>query len=146
MEAYWVPTVNNLKTAGRWAFAELTEIYQIESDFEAKVASAFDEMIERVGGDAARDFHLTAPSNANGVKSTMPARSRLSGLHWPTDRWLDRREQKIIARAGVADPRGPQVAPNPGVYSRGSTRSRYGHRFPYHSRCSEPCRGAGSAR
>ena len=50
MDAYWVPAVNNLKTAGRWAFAELTEIYQIESDFEAKVASAFDEMIERVGG------------------------------------------------------------------------------------------------
>ena len=29
--------------------AELTEIYQIESDFEAKVTSAFDEMIARVG-------------------------------------------------------------------------------------------------
>jgi len=50
MDAYWVPAVNNLRTVGRWAFAELTEIYQIESDFEAKVASAFDEMIVRVGG------------------------------------------------------------------------------------------------
>ena len=28
-------------------FAELTEIYQIESDFAAKVESAFNEMIER---------------------------------------------------------------------------------------------------
>jgi len=49
MDTYWVPAVNNMGTLGRWAFAELTEIYQIESDFKAKVASAFDEMIVRVG-------------------------------------------------------------------------------------------------
>jgi type III restriction enzyme len=50
MDTYWVPAVNNLRTLGRWAFAELTEMYQIESDFKAKVASAFDEMIARAGG------------------------------------------------------------------------------------------------
>jgi type III restriction enzyme len=50
MDTYWVPAVNNLGTLGRWAFAEFTEIYQIESDFEAEVASAFDEMIARAGG------------------------------------------------------------------------------------------------
>jgi len=50
MDTYWVPGVNNLGTLGRWAFAELTEIYQIESDFAAKVESAFSEMIERAGG------------------------------------------------------------------------------------------------
>jgi type III restriction enzyme len=50
MDTYWVPAVNNLGMLGRWAFAELTEIYQIESDFEAKVASAFNEMITRAGG------------------------------------------------------------------------------------------------
>ena len=49
MDTYWVPAVNNMGTLGRWAFAELTEMYQIESDFEAKVASAFDKMIVRVG-------------------------------------------------------------------------------------------------
>jgi type III restriction enzyme len=49
MDTYWVPAVNNLRTLGRWAFAKLTEIYQIESDFKAKVASAFDEMIARAG-------------------------------------------------------------------------------------------------
>ena len=47
MDTYWVPAVNQLGTLGRWAFAELTEIYQIESDFEAKVAGAFDEIIGR---------------------------------------------------------------------------------------------------
>jgi type III restriction enzyme len=48
MDTYWVPAVNNLGTLGRWAFAELTEMYQIQSDFEAKVDSTFNEMIDRV--------------------------------------------------------------------------------------------------
>ncbi|MEQ1795093.1 MAG: DEAD/DEAH box helicase family protein [Nitrospira sp.] len=47
MENYWVPGVNNLGTYGRWAFAEFTEVYQIETDFKAKVESEFNQMIER---------------------------------------------------------------------------------------------------
>ncbi|MFA6412255.1 MAG: DEAD/DEAH box helicase family protein [Syntrophales bacterium] len=47
MEIYWVPGVNNIKQYGRWAFAEFTEIYQIEADFEAKVEAEFNKMIER---------------------------------------------------------------------------------------------------
>jgi type III restriction enzyme len=46
METYWAPGVNNLGTYGRWAFAEFTEIYQIEADFKAKVGSEFNKMIE----------------------------------------------------------------------------------------------------
>jgi len=46
METYWVPGVNNLGTYGRWAFAELTEVFQIESDFEAKVEAEFNKMID----------------------------------------------------------------------------------------------------
>ena len=46
MEVYWVPGVNNLGTYGRWAFAEFTEVHQIEAEFKAKVASAFDKMIK----------------------------------------------------------------------------------------------------
>jgi type III restriction enzyme len=48
MDTYWVPGVNNLDTHGRWAFAEFTEVYQIESDFEAKIKSEFDKMINHV--------------------------------------------------------------------------------------------------
>jgi len=47
MENYWVPGVNNLGTYGRWAFAEFTEVYQIETDFKARVESEFNTMIER---------------------------------------------------------------------------------------------------
>ena len=45
MDTYWVPGVNHLGTYGRWTFAEFTEIYQIESDFKARVAAEFDKMI-----------------------------------------------------------------------------------------------------
>jgi type III restriction enzyme len=46
METYWVPGVNNSGKHGRWAFAEFTEVYQIESDFAAKVEANFNSMIE----------------------------------------------------------------------------------------------------
>jgi type III restriction enzyme len=48
MEVYWVPGVNNLKQHGRWAFAEFTEVYQIEADFKAKVEAEFNKMIEEL--------------------------------------------------------------------------------------------------
>jgi len=46
MDTYWIPGVNNLVTYGRWAFAEFTEIYSFEPDFETKVAESFNAMIE----------------------------------------------------------------------------------------------------
>ena len=45
MDTYWVPGVNNLETYGRWAFAEFTEVYLIETDFAATVGGKFDKMI-----------------------------------------------------------------------------------------------------
>ena len=45
MDTYWAPGVNHLQTYGRWAFAEFCDVYEIESDFKAKVASQFDKMI-----------------------------------------------------------------------------------------------------
>jgi type III restriction enzyme len=47
MENYWIPGVNNLKTYGRWAFAEFTEVYQIATDFDTKVKAEFAKLIER---------------------------------------------------------------------------------------------------
>jgi type III restriction enzyme len=53
METYWVPGVNHLGTYGRWAFAEFTEVYQIEADFKSKVENEFNEMIALVCGHRA---------------------------------------------------------------------------------------------
>jgi len=48
METNWVPGVNHHGNFGRWAFAELTEVYRIESDFEARVQAEFEQMIDSV--------------------------------------------------------------------------------------------------
>jgi type III restriction enzyme len=46
MDTYWVPGVNRLKEHGRWAFAELTQVYEFEADFQAKLDESFNQMIE----------------------------------------------------------------------------------------------------
>ncbi len=46
METYWVPGVNNLERFGHWAFAEFTDVYEIEADFKEKVEDVFNSMIE----------------------------------------------------------------------------------------------------
>ena len=51
MDTYWVPGVNNHGRYGRWAFAEFTDVYAMQSDFEAKVEAAFNRMIEKVADD-----------------------------------------------------------------------------------------------
>jgi type III restriction enzyme len=48
METYWIPGVNHLKNHGRWAFAEFTDVYQIEADFNAKVKNEFNKMIDQI--------------------------------------------------------------------------------------------------
>ena len=47
METYWVPGVNNLRACGRWAFAEFTEVYEIQSDFEARVKLEFNRLMKQ---------------------------------------------------------------------------------------------------
>jgi type III restriction enzyme len=37
MDTYWIPAVNNLDSYGRWAFAEFTDHYEIEAEFNRLV-------------------------------------------------------------------------------------------------------------
>jgi type III restriction enzyme len=53
MDTYWVPGVNHLRSYGRWAFAEFCDVYEIESDFAAKVEAKFDEMLDQVARGSA---------------------------------------------------------------------------------------------
>jgi type III restriction enzyme len=48
MDTYWVPGVNNLGSHGRWAFAELTGVFQMEADFNASLEKQIHKMIEDV--------------------------------------------------------------------------------------------------
>ena len=45
MDIYWIPGVNHLGTHGRWAFAEFTEVYQMQDDFGRKVEAVFDTLM-----------------------------------------------------------------------------------------------------
>ena len=55
MDSYWIPGVNHLGSHGRWAFAEFTEVYRIESDFEAVVTKKFDDLLTQVAQRAAQE-------------------------------------------------------------------------------------------
>lgn len=46
MEVYWVPGVNNLRKYGRWAFAEFTDVYEMQTDFKEKVEEEFNKILE----------------------------------------------------------------------------------------------------
>ncbi|WP_420431522.1 BPTD_3080 family restriction endonuclease [Candidatus Poriferisocius sp.] len=48
MEVYWVPGVNNHGNYGRWAFAEFADVWEMQSDFEARMKDHFNQMIDRV--------------------------------------------------------------------------------------------------
>ena len=45
---YWVPGVNNLKSFGRWAFAEFGDVFEMESNLEQAIEKQFDEMLNNV--------------------------------------------------------------------------------------------------
>jgi type III restriction enzyme len=48
METYWVPGVNNSGKYGRWSFVELTDVYQIDSDFSKKIEEQVTKTIDSV--------------------------------------------------------------------------------------------------
>jgi type III restriction enzyme len=48
MDTRWIPGVNNLKSYGRWAFAEFGDVYTMEVDFEAKVQAEFEKMLNNL--------------------------------------------------------------------------------------------------
>ena len=53
METYWVPGVNHLGHHGRWAFAEFTDVFQMQHDFAKKVEIEFIKMIEAAANPTA---------------------------------------------------------------------------------------------
>ncbi|MBG6073418.1 MULTISPECIES: BPTD_3080 family restriction endonuclease [unclassified Polaromonas] len=62
MDIYWVPGVNNLGTHGRWAFAEFTEVFQMQDDFAKKVEAAFEQLMGKwLPQNAAQNLVSTTP-------------------------------------------------------------------------------------
>ncbi len=52
MDTYWVPGVNNNGNYGRWAFAELKEVWAMEVDFEKAVQEEFENMVQTASKEA----------------------------------------------------------------------------------------------
>ena len=52
MDTYWVPGVNHPGSYGRWAFAEFTDVWAIQDEFEVELEAHFDRMIETATGAA----------------------------------------------------------------------------------------------
>lgn len=63
IETYWVPGVNNLKTYGRWAFAEFADVYEIDADFARRVEDQFNAMLKAVTGPEASQAMARDPSS-----------------------------------------------------------------------------------
>ncbi len=45
MDSYWVPGVNQLKTHGRWAFAEFGDVWTMQDDFAKKLEAEFNDVV-----------------------------------------------------------------------------------------------------
>jgi type III restriction enzyme len=51
MDVYWVPGVNNLKQFGRWAFVELRDVFEIDSEFKDRIEPAVGQMFRSILGE-----------------------------------------------------------------------------------------------
>ena len=52
MDTYWVPAVNNFRSYGRWAFAEFTDVFEIEAHFNQMIAKAIESGAEDLADDS----------------------------------------------------------------------------------------------
>ena len=113
MDTYWVPGVNHLGTYGRWAFAEFTEVYQIEADFEAKVESDFNKMIDvrhRAVADreelnmAKKSTNQTRPSRRSSTRATSGRTSRQPSTSPSSSRTSRSRSEMRYPRNTDLDP------------------------------------------
>jgi type III restriction enzyme len=48
MDTYWVPGVNFAAKYGRWAFAEFSDVFEMQDDFAEKIKAHFNHMIDAV--------------------------------------------------------------------------------------------------
>ena len=71
MDTYWVPGVNNLRRYGRWAFAEFTDVYDIEAGFDKLVQGFVGE--SGIPDYSAMSFkELLAAAPLEGIDLTRP--------------------------------------------------------------------------
>ncbi len=50
MDNYWIPGVNHIGSHDRWAFAEFTDVFEMQDDFAKKVEDEFNKMMDVATG------------------------------------------------------------------------------------------------
>ena len=63
MDSYWIPGVNNHGSYGRWAFAEFTDVWEMQDDFEGEVAGKFNSMLASCAHTTAANSLCETPPN-----------------------------------------------------------------------------------
>ena len=58
MRAYWAPGVNNLGKFGRWDFAEFTEVYEIDAEFDELIKRQSARLLAKLGGSEPQLQHI----------------------------------------------------------------------------------------
>lgn len=66
VEQFWIPGVNRLGSFGRWAFAEFTDVWEMEDDLNLKISEKFQDMIASCIGGFCRNAS-TSPENGNKI-------------------------------------------------------------------------------
>lgn len=105
MDTYWIPAVNNLGSHGRWAFAEFTDLYEIESDFRAKIASSLDRAVRPPSVQPCGEFDDSFLAAQSAVKEHFGNHGRLLSVtrvimdRIRTSRYLRLSEISVISKA-----------------------------------------------
>jgi len=69
IQTYWVPGVNNLGSHGRWAFAEFTDVWEMQDDFKEKVEAAFNGIMATLIDRSAASNRSDQPEEADSRNS-----------------------------------------------------------------------------
>ena len=93
MDSYWIAGVNNLQTYGRWAFAEFTDVFDMQEDFAKRVEEEFGKMISATC-EAVADLAPTGTAPEGDMQSAIEGMFALRKSATMSDSTLDQRRKE----------------------------------------------------
>ena len=93
MDSYWITGVNNLQTYGRWAFAEFTDVFDMQEDFAKRVEEEFGKMISATC-EAVADLAPTGTAPEGDMQSAIEGMFALRKSATMSDSTLDQRRKE----------------------------------------------------
>jgi len=93
MDTYWVPGVNHLGTYGRWAFAEFGDIYEIGTNFAAKLRPNLPKWLRRRPAASFTLFTLIRNRSEASVRKQFGPQPQL--LKFTNELWSESKKARI---------------------------------------------------